>query len=545
MNSLKIDITKCSWLASLICLFVYLRALNCDFVNYDDYQYVVDNPAIRLLDWQFVKESLTASYMGWWMPLTWISFAIDYYFWGMNPFGFHLTNILLHAANTGLVVLVADGLLSQELRGTGQSGQGKYVYPATLLLASLLWGLHPLRVESVAWVTERKDVLNGIFTLAAIFCYLRYVRLKDKAGYSGTVIRFYFLSLLLLLLSLMSKPISVVIPAMFLVADWYPLRRFQKEKVLHILLEKVPFVILVIAISLATIYFAAGNQILVSYSDLTLFKRFMMAGNALFEYCQMSLYPVGIIHMYILPWPFPPSYTVKTVVIIVFSCFCLLSYKKTPWLTVTWLAFILPLAPVLGFFQNGAQSHAARFTYLPGVAPSICAAALLATLCRFVATAYPRYMRVVPVGVAAVLVIYGAITLRHIAAWKNPETLWSRAIAIRPVGRAYYLRAEYFLRVGRYLDAADDLLKSINFGKKAGFTEIFNLHALRGDALSKAGRYEEAVQEFTNAIELYPYPDYFFHRSLALEHLDRIKEAEADYVHAGGQRGPIEWRKTY
>ena len=530
--------------AALICLLVYLRALGCDFVNYDDYQYVVDNPAIRLIDWQFVKEALTTSYMGWWMPLTWISFAVDYHFWGLNPLGYHLTNILLHAANAGLVVLVADELLGQwkeggsRVKGQGASENFEYIYPATLLLAALLWGLHPLRVESVAWVTERKDVLNGIFSLAAILCYLRYVRMKNSVGYSASAIRLYVLSLLFLLFSLMSKPISVVIPAMLLVADWYPLGRFSKEKVQQVLLEKVPFVVLVAGISLATIYFASGNQILVSYSDLSLFKRFILAGYALFEYCLMSLYPVGIVHMYLMPWPFPPSYTLKAVVMIVFSVFCFWRYRKNPWLTATWLAYVIPLLPVLGFFQNGAQSHAARFTYLPSVAPGICAAAIFLVLSK----RYPRYKRFLATAVVVLILFYTAISLRHIAAWKNPETLWSRAIAIRPVGRAYYLRAQYFQMESRYIEAADDLLKSIDLGKKAGYTMLYNLYALRGDALNKAGKYDEAVKEFTRAIELHPYAEYYYHRGLAFKNSGRLKESEADFLRAGDQMGPLEWR---
>lgn len=529
-------------LAGLICLLVYLRAIYGDFVNYDDYQYVVDNPGIRLLDWQFVKEAFTTSYMGWWMPLTWISFAIDYHFWELNPFGYHLANILLHAANTGLMVLVADGLLRVEGGGLRAEGSPVQWYPATLLLAALLWGIHPLRVESVAWVTERKDVLNGIFSLTAILFYLRYVRAKEFAGYSAQVVRYYILSLLFLLLSLMSKPVSVVIPAMLLLADWYPLQRFQKEKPLQIVIEKIPFAILVAAISLATMYFAAGNQILVSYDDLSLFKRFIMAGNAIFEYCLMSLYPVGIIHIYILPWPFPAAYTVKTIIVVIFTVFCFWRYKKNPWLTATWLAFLLPLLPVLGFFQNGSQSHAARFTYLPALAPSICVAALFAAVYRLVADRQPKFLRLLPVGIAAVLILYGTITLIHLAAWKNPETLWSRAIAIRPIGRVYYLRADYFLKEKRYLEAADDLQKSIDFGRKAGFTMQYNLHALRGDALNKAGKYEEAVQEFTQAIKLSPYPEYFYHRGLALESMGRIKEAELDFMRGGTEHAEIKWR---
>ncbi|MFH1027993.1 MAG: hypothetical protein V1791_08325, partial [Pseudomonadota bacterium] len=133
--------------AALVCFLVYLPALFCDFINWDDPDYIINNPGIRLLDRQFLKEAFTTSYMGWWMPLTWISFAIDYRFWGLDPFGYHLTNVLLHSVNAGLVVLVADRLLNR-MQGVEGKLQVGYLYPATLLLAGLLWALHPLRVES-------------------------------------------------------------------------------------------------------------------------------------------------------------------------------------------------------------------------------------------------------------------------------------------------------------------------------------------------------------------------------------------------------------
>ncbi|OGU21420.1 MAG: hypothetical protein A2X85_02670 [Geobacteraceae bacterium GWF2_54_21] len=560
MNKYHDNITfKIAFGVALACLLVYLPALSCDFINWDDPDYIINNPAIRILDLQFVREAFTTSYMGWWMPLTWISFAIDYYFWELNPIGYHLTNILLHAANAGLVVLVADCLLSQWYRVRGHAGGDNApipghpmtrdgwegaIYPVTLMLAGMLWALHPLRVESVAWVTERKDVLNGLFSIATMLCYLQYVRVKDGSHLTGAAIRGYILSLVFLLLSLMSKPVSVVIPAMMLVADWYPLGRFRRERALTLLVEKLPFAALVVLVSAATIYFASGNQILVSYEDLPLSSRFLLAGNSLFEYLRLTLYPVGIIHIYLLPWPFPDSYTVKALLVVFFSCICVWQCRRNPWLPATWLAFILPLVPVLGFFQNGAQSHAARFTYLSGVSISICAATLPAVLYGYTAKSgfrVPRVLLGVLVGVPVLVFI--AITLRHISAWKNPETLWSRAIAIRPVGRAYYLRADYFLEKGRYLEAVDDLQMSIKLGKQAGFPEIFNLHALRGDAFNRIGRYAEAVEEFTQAISLYPFPDYFYHRGLALQGLGRSRDAETDFLKAGNHRGAIEWRK--
>jgi len=537
--------------AAVICLLVYLRALSCDFINWDDPLYVVENPAIRLLDWQFVREAFITTYMGWWMPLTWISFAIDYHFWGLNPLGYHLTNIVLHAANTGLVVLIADQLLradgtaAEEPALPGGSGgtSAPWLYSSVLLLAGLLWALHPLRVESVAWVTERKDVLNGLFSLAAILFYLRFVRFRDGAGNKGIALCYYIFSLLALLLSLMAKPVSVVIPAMLLVADWYPLGRFERGRSGSVLLEKLPFLLLVASFALLTLQFASANQILVSYQDMSLAQRFLLAGNSLFEYVKLSLYPFGIIHIYLLPWPLPAAYTVKTAIICTVSVLAVWRMHKNPWMLATWLAFVLPLLPVLGFFQNGAQSHAARFTYLPAVLPSICAAALLGSIYQRVAQSRPCLRLLLVVPLVAVPIVYTVETVELIGSWKNPETLWSRVIAIQPIGRAYYLRADYYLQQGRYGEAAADLLTSINMARKAGYPEIYNLHALRGDALNKGRRYTEAVQEFSEAIALYPHPTYFYHRGLALRAEGQARQAQADFDRAGNEHGAIEWQK--
>jgi hypothetical protein len=495
--------------------------------------------------------------MGWWMPLTWVSFALDYQIWALDPLGYHLTNILLHAANTSLVVLIANRILicaagrdlMEQYSGSAIPGSeagiaASYLYAATAVLSGLLWGLHPLRVESVAWVTERKDVLNGLFSLGSLFCYLVFVEVKDRDGYSFQAFCYSTLSTLLLLFSLMAKPVSVVIPFMLLVADWYPLNRIRRGRLIPVLVEKIPFFVLVAGFALGTLMFASENKILVSFGDLSLYNRFLLAGNSLFEYCKLTLYPADIINIYLLPWPYPSSYGIKTLVIVVFSCFCLWNYKKRPWLPVAWLLFVLPLAPVLGFFQNGAQSHAARFTYLPAVAPSIVFAVMCAVLYSRITITGVRWSRNLFIGAILLLLLtYGAVTVRLINTWKNPETLWSRVIAIQPIGRAFYLRADYYAQKGRFEEAAADLQTSIQMGQAAGFSGMYNLHALRGYALGKAGRYKESAEEFTRAILLKPHPSYYYHRGHALQILGRISESQEDFAKANGDTGPIEWQK--
>ncbi|MDA8431251.1 MAG: hypothetical protein M0T70_18515 [Geobacteraceae bacterium] len=531
--------TGVHWLAAVVvavCLLVFMRSLSCDFINWDDPLYVTENPAIRILDWEFVRSAFTTSYMGWWMPLTWISFALDYRMWGLNPFGYHLTNILLHAANAGLVVLIADQLFGPYFK---KAGCPAWVARTAALFSGLLWGIHPLRVESVAWVTERKDVLNGLFALGSVLLYLYFVQRKDRGEKGPAVVFIYLCSLFFLFLSITAKPVSVVIPAMLLVMDWYPLGRLIRGGIAGCITEKIPFALISLATALATLYLASGDAILVSFHDLSLYKRLIMAGNAIFEYLRMTIYPAGLTNLYLIPQVFPVSYYLGALASGAAMIYCATGWRSRPWQLSTMLLFLLPLLPVLGFFQNGAQAYADRFTYLPGVALSIAAAGFLGH--RLSGLRGARRMLLSLVALAVVLIL-ASLSVHLTAAWQNAETLWTRVIEQQPAGRAFYLRAEDRMRKGRYQDAADDLAVSIRMGEDAGYPGVFYLHALRGDALSKAGRYESAVKEFTTAIRLKPYSSFLYQRGMALKALGRQRAAEDDFREAGGDDWPLDWR---
>jgi tetratricopeptide (TPR) repeat protein len=341
------------------------------------------------------------------------------------------------------------------------------------------------------------------------------------------------------MISLMAKPVSVGIPVMLLVLDWYPLKRISGQNLSRVLAEKLPFAVIAIVMTALTLKLAGNETILVSFQEFPLYRRFILAGNALFEYLRMTLYPAGLINIHLLPRVFPASYYIAALGMFVFSCYSCFSWKRRPWLLATWLLFLIPLVPVLGFFQNGAQAYADRFTYLPAVALSIAAAGAFGNLCS---RSYGRFRHLAVAGAVSVLAVLGVISVNQIGAWKNAETLWTRVISIQPIGRAYSSRASYRVQAGRYLEAVDDLTASIRIGHDVGFTGLFNLYALRGDAFSRAGRYREAVEDFTEAINLYPHASYHYHRAIALEKLGKVQEAKADFLQAGNQRGPIEWQ---
>jgi protein O-mannosyl-transferase len=521
--------------AGLICLAVYLRALGCGFVDWDDHGYILNNTTIRTMDRSFFATVFSPSYFGFWMPLTWISLAIDYRFWGVDPFGYHLTNILLHAANTGLVVLIADRLCRDRFAGGPAPLRSRFLYPGMLLLAGLLFGIHPLRAESVAWATERKDVLNGLFTLGSVLAYLRHAREREAGRALVMVSRPYLLSLALFACSLMAKSVSVVLPLLLLVADFYPLERFRKGRALALVAEKAPFLLLSAGMAFLTLQVAARDSILVS--GLSLSQRLVISGHAVFEYCRLMLWPAGIIPLYIVPDPLPVSYTVETLAVAV-ACLGIGAAWRRAWLPAVWLSFLIPLLPVLAFAQNGIQSLAARFTYLPSVGPSIAVAFLLAAAWSRRARALQRSVAVL---VVAVLVFYAALTQRQIDVWQDTGSLWSRVIAIAPFDRAYFYRGLFHADSGRYDAAVADYSACLEIALSEKLPEAFNLYAFRGEALVRAGRYEEAVADLTTAIGISPHPVYFHHRGLALKGLGRMAEAEEDFRRAGTATGQVQW----
>jgi len=546
-----ITVNRVALVAGLISLLVFLRAVAGDFVNYDDNRFVIDNPGIRQFDFDMLLAAFTRQFSNdYWAPLTWISFAIDYHFWGLNPAGYHLVNILLHSVNTGLVVLLADRLFRQGDATAAVrrdfEGRGGCRYPLLLLFAGLLWGIHPLRVESVAWVAERKDVLYGMFALCAILKYLRFAE-KVRAGEKGR--RQYVASLLFFMLALMAKPTSVFVPMLLLLADWYPLRRFGKGEMVKVILEKVPFFLLSALVTLLTVMKMSMTSAPYSYSDFPVVDRVIVSGHAIFDFCRLLLYPVGI-HLFntiapVLAEPLP-AYA-KTLVVALFTGYAIHAARRHPAVFAVWLAFLIPLLPTLPFFQVGVDvAYSSRHSYLPAVVPSIALVALCAGAYNRLPAAGYRWLRLLlPLLIVSYLLFHAAMSVYLIGSWKDSETLWSRVIEFNPIGRAYYYRAIHYKDVGRYGEAADDFLLAAERAAEAGNPGAFNYFALGGDAALRAGRYDDAVAAFTTAIGMNPKPNYYYHRGRALQFLGRLNEAAEDFRVAGADRGDIEFQELW
>jgi tetratricopeptide (TPR) repeat protein len=341
-------------------------------------------------------------------------------------------------------------------------------------------------------------------------------------------------------MSLMAKSVTVVIPAVLLALDWYPLQRFRKDNIRTVMSEKIPFFVVSAIMAAATIFFIDKATFLVTSQNFPFMQRVVVSGNALFEYCRLLLYPLGIIPYYRIPDPIPVGYAVKTVIFAVLAAFCLVTAGKKSGRAVVLLCFVLLLLPVLAFFQNGDQSYAARFTYLPAVAPSIAVAFGLATLLNRWGSASRSWRFALPV-LVGLLLIYGGITQKQIAVWDSSETMWSRVVDVDPSAIAYKERGWLFLSMGKYAAAVEDFTKALADPLPVWRPYIYNLYAFRGEALSRAGRYDEAVQDLTTAIEMLPHPVYYRLRGAAFQGSGKTAEAEADFSRAGGELAPLDW----
>jgi len=511
----------------LFTLVMYIPSLTGDFINYDDKAYLFENPVIKQLDLPSVLAMFTSAPAGWWMPLTWFSFAIDYQLWGLNPFGFHLTNTFIHAANSVLVVLIAAQVFRMR---AGTDGGNKHLIFAAAV-AGLLWSLHPLRVESVAWIAERKDVLNGLFALLSVHYYLRARNPQPEGGRRASR-----LAVLWFLFSLGAKSVTVVLPVMLLAIDLYPLKRLTLGTLWQRVAEKTPYFAGAALVILTTFLTAAKGSILVSYAMFPFSQRLAVSGNAIIEYLRFFLLPSGLSPLNVIPDPIPFSYTLKAIATLILIVAVV--FSRRGWLQSCCLCFLLPLLPVLAFFQNGDQAFADHFTYLPAVAPSIAVAAVMLTfLRRFEAVG----RGVLIAATFLIIALYSLLSVRMFSVWRSTETFWSRVIAVQPIAINYKERGRNYHLDGRYREAVADFSAAIALIPETLRSYSYNYYAFRAESLRCAGLYAEAIRDFDVAISILPHPVYFHHRGLALQALGRLAEAEQDFSRGGNITYPVVW----
>jgi len=399
-------------------IVVFLPALRNDFVSWDDPKNFLDNPDYRGLGPHQLTWMFTSFHMGHYIPVTWISLALDYLIWGMNPVGYHLDAVLIHAG-TGLALY----FLSLRLLGLALPDTTEGARKIGALAAALVFAVHPLRVESVAWVTERRDVVSGLFYVLAALAYLKAVEGAERPRR-----RWYWGSVGLFACALLSKSIAVSLPIALLVMDVYPLRRLGGKwgwRRWAVWLEKLPYLLLGAAAALVSFFalFTLGNTR--PLAEMGMLYRALLCVYGLAFYLFKTVMPIGLSPLYQLPvevtWlHFATMLGVLTV--------ALLMRCRWPGFAAAALVYAATLFPVLGTFQNGPQAAADRYTYHACLGWAV----LVGGLCARSWRGRDVTRVVVAVWIGALL----PLTWQQIGIWHDSVALWSRAVAISPESRA-------------------------------------------------------------------------------------------------------------
>src|SRR5881296_1780507 len=367
-----------SWLVpvviALITCAAFLPTLQNQFVNLDDNDNFLDNPHYRGLRWTHLRWMWT-THQGHYIPLTWMTLGLDYLLWGMNPVGYHLTNLLLHAANAVVFFFVVRRILTLALPSPSERGHALAVSAG---VAALVFAIHPLRVESVAWVTERRDVLSGLLYLSAILVYL----LACERGARGR--GWYWLSVAVFGCALLSKSMVVNLPVVLLILDVYPLRRlggtvgWWSEPARRVYVEKIPFVLLAAAASAIALMAQSSVHAAASLAQLSVPGRLVVSAYGLSFYPRKMVVPVNLSPLYELPRtvdPMAPPFILSYALVLAIMAIVLALRRRVPGLPAAWVAYVVVLLPVLGILQSGPQIAADRYTYLAGLGWAILAGA--------------------------------------------------------------------------------------------------------------------------------------------------------------------------
>lgn len=477
----------------------FFPALKAGFVTWDDQANFLANPDYRGFSGPHLKWMWTTILLGHYVPLSWMSLALDYELWGMNPAGYHLSNVLLHAASTVLLYFVAMKLLVRV-------GVDRATATLPALFAALFFGLHPLRVESVAWITERRDVLSLLFSMSSTLAYLRATQ-ADRVDR-----RWYAVSLTAFVCALLSKATAVTLPIGLLLLNVYPLRRIS-SRTGKVVAELLPFVLLSLAASAVSIVALQPG------AQLPWPAKLAVSCYSLALYIGKTLIPTGLSPLYEMPTsvhPGAPAFLAAYVAIAALFLAVLVRRAQWPALTIAWAAFVAMLLPLLGVVQNGPQIAADRYTYHAAPALSLVAAAALLSL--------PRRLHA-PVA-ASVLLLLGALTWRQTGVWTNSETLWRHVVESDSASALGNNNLGVVLaESGRTAEAIDHYHRSIK--SRPGYADPRNN---LGYELTMLGRLEEAIAQLDTAVVLKPdYVEAYINLGNALLAEGRLRDAIAHY----------------
>ncbi len=536
----------------MVTLAVFSQTVHNDFINFDDPGYVTANPVVKWgITWTGVAWAFTATAMSNWHPLTWLSHMLDVQLFGLNPAGHHLMSVGLHA----LCALLLFLLLA---RITGAMWRSFFM--------AALFAIHPLHVESVAWVAERKDVLSCLFWLLTIFAYSRYVK---SPGH-----KWYFLALLCFILGLMSKPMVVTLPLALLLLDYWPFHRFAgsngqargegqtrgsapTKSFIVLLKEKVPFFLLSALSAVITIYGQHKGGAMATLVKVPVELRLENALISYVKYILLMFFPHDLAMLYPFPKSVPLWQAIGAGLLLMVISLAVVRYRKNfPYLVTGWFWYLVTLLPVIGLVQVGGQALADRYTYIPLTGLFIICCWLLPDLIQ------GWRHREAALGAAAGIAVsvLAAVTWHQLGYWKDSITLYRHTSAVttdnyliynnygialdergdkagafrmfQEVLRIYPRSATAYNNIGTLYEGWGDYVDAINYYSRAlEITPDYALaHAGLGKSLAGLGRADEAILEYEKALKIDP-SLYDTHLNLAilLMKMGRFDEAGSHY----------------
>lgn len=455
---------------------VYTNAVNFPFVNFDDPLYVLDNQMVKKglsmdsLLWAFTDSMYITNF---WVPVTWLSFLFDFQIYGLFAGGYHFTNIIFHSLNACLVfALILKISKSRVAAFTG----------------SLLFALHPVHVESVAWVTERKDVLSCFFWLIATIFYLKYCEIKRP--------KYFFLTLAAVLLGFMSKPIMVTIPFVFLILDFWPAKRLDIQQLnktniknnFRLLTEKVPFFAMSFFFSFFAYYTQSAGSSIAPLSNISFTVKVLNSLISYVSYLKNLALPVNLAAIY--PYPYNPSISHALIAIIILAIITYLAIKNHrshPYIIAGWLWYLGVIFPVIGIVVIGPHAMADRYLYIPAIGIYLIVGIIVGKI-------YDQHYKIKPFLIVVLCIFFSSLGFaghRQVMFWKDSETLFRRAISV----------------------TKDNVLAYNNLGVE----------------LSDQGKTDEAIYYYRSALKIYPdFPD--FNNNYALE-LKKKGDIQGAYKH--------------
>jgi protein O-mannosyl-transferase len=453
---------------------VFAQTGRYEFVNYDDPLYVLDNAHVRAgLTWRGVEWAFTHVHSQNWHPLTTISHMLDCQLFGVNPGAHHLVNVFFHS-----IAAVLLFILLQQM--TGRVWLSGFV--------AAVFAIHPLRVESVAWIAERKDVLSGVFFMLTLLAYTAYTRKRTIGRYLPMSILFAC--------GLMSKPMLITTPLILLLLDYWPLNRFARSTVSKLLMEKVPLFALSIGSCVATLW--AQNFALGSTDFLPLRWRITNAIFSYFEYLRQMFWPVDLIPFYVHPENRLEMWRLlfAAIILIALTAIVFIRRRKNPYLFVGWFWYLIMLIPVIGIVQVGLQGHADRYTYLPQIGLEIALVWLIWDL-----TKSWRQQKMLLSAVGALVVgTLSILSWKQATHWRDTEALWRHTLAVTPDSDVAHAGLGGILFVRGQIEESIDHYESALRLRDGNAAAHFGL----GRALAAKQKTDAAIFHFQKALSIQP-----------------------------------------